>query len=152
MNEETRDKVDNHGVLGITVRSVDSAVSEAYGVPEGVLVRDVTEGGAADEAGIEAKSIITKFAGKVVTTKEQLIDFLSYYEPGEDVELTLEVPDGKGYKEETVTVTLGENTNTQSTDSKDNGDGQGSSQDDNLLEDWENNEGGSGLQYGEGWN
>ena len=152
MNEETRDKVDNHGVLGITVKSVDSEVSEAYGVPEGVLVRDVTEGGAADEAGIEAKSIITKFAGKVVTTKEQLVDFLSYYEPGEDVELTIEVPDGKGYKEETVTVTLGENTNTQSTDSKDNGDGQGNSQDDNLLEDWENNEGGSGLQYGEGWN
>ena len=152
MNEETRDKVDNHGVLGITAQSVDSAVSEAYGVPEGVLVRDVTEGGVADEAGIEAKSIITKFAGKVVTTKEQLVDFLSYYEPGEDVELTIEVPDGKGYKEETVTVTLGENTNTQSTDSKDNGDGQGSSQDDNLLEDWENNEGGSGLQYGEGWN
>ena len=152
MNEETRDKVDNHGVLGITVRSVDSEVSEAYGVPEGVLVRDVTEGGAADKAGIEAKSIITKFAGKVVTTKEQLVDFLSYYEPGEDVELTIEVPDGKGYKEDTVTVTLGENTNTQSTDSKDNGDSQGSSQDDNLLEDWENNEGGSGLQYGEGWN
>lgn len=152
MNEEIRDKVDNHGVLGITVQSVDSEVSEAYGVPEGVLVRDVTEGGAADEAGIEAKSIITKFAGKVVTTKEQLVDFLSYYEPGEDVELTIEVPDGKGYKEETVTVTLGENTNTQSTDSKDTGDGQGSSQDDNLLEDWENSEGGSGLQYGEGWN
>lgn len=152
MNEETRDKVDNHGVLGITVQSVDSEVSEAYGVPEGVLVRDVTEGGAADEAGIEAKSIITKFAGKVVTTKEQLIDFLSYYEPGEEVELTIEVPDGKGYKEETVTVTLGENTNTQNTDSKDTGDGQGSSQDDNLLEDWENSEGGSGLQYGEGWN
>ena len=152
MNEETRDKVDNHGVLGITVKSVDSEVSEAYGVPEGVLVRDVTEGGAADKAGIEAKTIITKFAGKVVTTKEQLVDFLSYYEPGEDVELTIEVPDGKGYKEDTVTVTLGENTNTQSTDSKDNGDGQGSSQDDNLLEDWENNEGGSGLQYGEGWN
>lgn len=152
MNEETRDKVDNHGVLGITVQSVDSEVSEAYGVPEGVLVRDVTEGGAADKAGIEAKTIITKFAGKVVTTKEQLVDFLSYYEPGEDVELTIEVPDGKGYKEETVTVTLGENTNTQSTGSEDNGDGQGSSQDDNLLEDWENNEGGSGLQYGEGWN
>lgn len=152
MNEETRDKVDNHGVLGITVLSVDSEVSEAYGVPEGVLVRDVTEGGAADKAGIEAKTIITKFAGKVVTTKEQLVDFLSYYEPGEDVELTIEVPDGKGYKEETVTVTLGENTNTQSTGSEDNGDGQGSSQDDNLLEDWENNEGGSGLQYGEGWN
>ena len=152
MNEETRDKVDNHGVLGITVQSVDSEVSEAYGVPEGVLVRDVTEGGAADQAGIEAKSIITKFAGKTVTTKEQLIDFISYYEPGEDVELTIEVPDGKGYKEETVTVTLGENTNTQSADSKGSGDGKDGSQEDNLLEDWANNEGGAGLQYGEGWN
>ena len=153
MNEETRDKVDNHGVLGITVKSVDSAVSEAYGVPEGVLVRDVTEGGAADEAGIEAKSIITKFAGKVVTTKEQLIDFLSYYEPGEDVELTIEVPDGKEYKEETVTVTLGKSEDTQNADSKDSQNQDGATDEDgNLLEDWQNNEGGAGLQYGEGWN
>ena len=88
-----------------------------------------------------------------VTTKEQLVDFLSYYEPGEDVELTVEVPDGKGYKEETVTVTLGENTDTQNTDSKDNGDGQGTMDESgNLVEDWQNNEGGAGLQYGEGWN
>ena len=150
MNEETRDKVDNHGVLGITVQTVDSEVSEAYGVPEGVLVRDVTEGGAADEAGIEAKTIITKFAGKVVTTKEQLVDFLSYYEPGEDVELTIEVPDGKGYKEETVTVTLGENTDTQ--DSQDNNGQDTMDESGNLVEDWQNNEGGAGLQYGEGWN
>ena len=153
MNEETRDKVDNHGVLGITAQSVDSAVSEAYGVPEGVLVRDVTEGGAADEAGIEAKSIITKFAGKVVTTKEQLVDFLSYYEPGEDVELTIEVPDGKEYKEETVTVTLGKSEDTQNADSKDSQNQDGATDEDgNLLEDWQNNEGGAGLQYGEGWN
>ena len=153
MNEETRDKVDNHGVLGITVQTVDSDVSEAYGVPEGVLVREVTEGGAADDAGIEAKSIITKFAGKTVTTKEQLVDFLSYYEPGEDVELTIEVPDGKGYKEETVTVALGESQDTQNADSNNSQDGnQDGSQDDNLLEDWQNNEGGAGLQYGEGWN
>ena len=150
MNEETRDKVEDHGVLGITVQTVADEVSEAYGVPEGVLVRDVTEGGAADEAGIEAKSIITKFAGKTVTTKEQLVDFLSYYEPGEDVELTIEVPDGKGYKEETVTVTLGKSEDTQQADAQNqesSADGSG-----NLLEDWENNEGGAGLQYGEGWN
>ena len=152
MNEETRDKVDNHGVLGITVQSVDSAVSEAYGVPEGVLVRDVTEGGAADEAGIEAKSIITKFAGKVVTTKEQLVDFLSYYEPGEDVELTIEVPDGKRLQRRDSNCNSWREHKYTEYGSKDNGDGQGSSQDDNLLEDWENNEGGSGLQYGEGWN
>ena len=153
MNEETRDKVEDHGVLGITVQTVDSAVTEAYGVPEGVLVREVTEGGAADDAGIEARSIITKFAGKTVTTKEQLVDFLSYYEPGEDVELTIEVPDGKEYKEETVTVTLGKSEDTQNADSKDSQNQDGATDDDgNLLEDWQNNEGGAGLQYGEGWN
>ena len=148
MNEETRDKVDNHGILGITVQTVSDEASEVYGIPEGVLVRDVTTGGAADDAGLEAKSIITKFAGKTVTTKEQLIDFLSYYEPGEDVELTVEVPDGRGYKEETVTVTLGENTTDEQT--SDSGD---SAQDEsgNLMQDWENNDNGTGLQYGEGW-
>lgn len=153
MNEETRDKVEDHGVLGITVQTVDSAVTEAYGVPEGVLVREVTEGGAADDAGIEARSIITEFAGKTVTTKEQLVDFLSYYEPGEDVELTIEVPDGKEYKEETVTVTLGKSEDTQNADSKDSQNQDGATDEDgNLLEDWQNNEGGAGLQYGEGWN
>ncbi len=153
MNEEPRDKVEDHGVLGITVQTVDSAVTEAYGVPEGVLVREVTEGGAADDAGIEARSIITKFAGKTVTTKEQLVDFLSYYEPGEDVELTIEVPDGKEYKEETVTVTLGKSEDTQNADSKDSQNQDGATDEDgNLLEDWQNNEGGAGLQYGEGWN
>ena len=153
MNEETRDKVEDHGVLGITVQTVDSAVTEAYGVPEGVLVREVTEGGAADDAGIEARSIITKFAGKTVTTKEQLVDFLSYYEPGEDVELTIEVPDGKEYKEETVTGTLGKSEDTQNADSKDSQNQDGATDEDgNLLEDWQNNEGGAGLQYGEGWN
>ena len=153
MNEETRDKVEDHGVLGITVQTVDSAVTEAYGVPEGVLVREVTEGGAADDAGIEARSIITKFAGKTLTTKEQLVDFLSYYEPGEDVELTIEVPDGKEYKEETVTVTLGKSEDTQNADSKDSQNQDGATDEDgNLLEDWQNNEGGAGLQYGEGWN
>lgn len=153
MNEETRDKVEDHGVLGITVQTVDSTVTEAYGVPEGVLVREVTEGGAADDAGIEARSIITKFAGKTVTTKEQLVDFLSYYEPGEDVELTIEVPDGKEYKEETVTVTLGKSEDTQNADSKDSQNQDGATDEDgNLLEDWQNNEGGAGLQYGEGWN
>ena len=149
MNEETRDKVENHGVLGITVSTVSDEASEVYGIPEGVLVREVTEGGAADDAGIEAKTIITKFAGKTVTTKEQLVDFLSYYEPGEEVELTVEVPDGNGYKEDTITVTLGKSEDTQNTGDSDSQDGQES--DGNLLDDWRNEQGGAGLQYGEGW-
>ena len=149
MNEETRDRVEDHGVLGITVSTVSDEASEVYDIPEGVLVREVTEGGAADDAGIKAKTIITKFAGKTVTTKEQLVDFLSYYEPGEEVELTVEVPDGNGYKEDTVTVTLGKSEDTQNADDSDSQDGQDS--DGNLLDDWRNEQGGAGLQYGEGW-
>ncbi len=55
MNETPRDKVDNHGVLGITGMSVSEEASQYYGVPEGVLVSEVTEGGAADKAGIKAE-------------------------------------------------------------------------------------------------
>ena len=66
---------------------------------------------------------------------------------------TIEVPDGKEYKEETVTVTLGKSEDTQNADSKDSQNQDGATDEDgNLLEDWQNNEGGAGLQYGEGWN
>ena len=149
MNEETRDKVEDHGVLGVTVSTVSDEASEVYGVPEGVLVRDVTAGGAADEAGITAKTIITEFEGKTVTSMEQLVDMLSYYEPGEEVELTVEVPSDGGYKEDTVKVTLGKSEDTQKADS----DSQDESEEGrNLLDDWANQNGGAGLQYGEGWN
>ena len=149
MNEETRDKVEDHGVLGVTVSTVSDEASEVYGVPEGVLVRDVTAGGAADEAGITAKTIITEFEGKTVTSMEQLVDMLSYYEPGEDVELTVEVPSDGGYKEDTVKVTLGKSEDTQKADSDSQ---DGSEEGRNLLDDWANQNGGAGLQYGEGWN
>ena len=149
MNEETRDKVEDHGVLGVTVSTVSDEASEVYGVPEGVLVRDVTAGGAADEAGITAKTIITEFEGKTVTSMEQLVDMLSYYEPGEEVELTVELPSDGGYKEDTVKVTLGKSEDTQKADS----DSQDESEEGrNLLDDWANQNGGAGLQYGEGWN
>ena len=80
---------------------------------------------------------------------EQLVDMLSYYEPGEEVELTVEVPSDGGYKEDTVKVTLGKSEDTQKADS----DSQDESEEGrNLLDDWANQNGGAGLQYGEGWN
>lgn len=151
MNETPRDKVDNHGVLGITGMSVSDEASQYYGVPEGVLVSEVTDGGAADKAGIKAKSIITEFDGKRVRSIDELVSRLEYYEPGEEVDVTIEVADGDSYKEKTVTVTLGENTNTDSEDAKDSSkddaqseDSQDNSEDqedqstDNLLQDFEN--------------
>ena len=121
MNETSRDKLDDseHGVLGIKGSSVSSEAVQMYGIPAGVFVKKVTEGGAADKAGLKANSVITEFNGKTVSSSNQLIEYLSYYEPDEEVELTVQVPHGTSYKEETVKVTLDENTDAGDSDDND---------------------------------
>ena len=121
MNETSRDKLDDseHGVLGIEGSSVSSEAVQMYGIPAGVFVKKVTEGGAADKAGLKANSVITEFNGKTVSSLDQLIEYLSYYEPDEEVELTVQVPHGTSYKEETVKVTLDENTDADDSDDND---------------------------------
>ena len=121
MNETSRDKLDDseHGVLGIKGSSVSSEAVQMYGIPAGVFVKEVTEGGAADKAGLKANSVITEFNGKTVSSIDQLIEYLSYYEPDEEVELTVQVPHGTSYKEETVKVTLDENTDADDSDDND---------------------------------
>lgn len=121
MNETSRDKLDDseHGVLGIEGSSVSSEAVQMYGIPAGVFVKKVTEGGAADKAGLKANSVITEFNGKTVSSNNQLIEYLSYYEPDEEVELTVQVPHGTSYKEETVKVTLDENTDADDSDDND---------------------------------
>ena len=121
MNETSRDKLDDseHGVLGIKGSSVSSEAVQMYGIPAGVFVKEVTEGGAADKAGLKANSVITEFNGKTVSSINQLIEYLSYYEPDEEVELTVQVPHGTSYKEETVKVTLDENTDADDNDDND---------------------------------
>lgn len=111
MNETPRDKVENHGVLGITGNSVSDEASSVYGIPEGVHVVEVTEGSAAEKAGIKQNNIITEFDGKRVRSIETLIEMLEYYEPGEEVEVTIQALANGGYEETKVTVTLDENTN-----------------------------------------
>ena len=121
MNETSRDKLDDseHGVLGIEGSSVSSEAVQMYGIPAGVFVKKVTEGGAADKAGLKANSVITEFNGKAVSSTDQLIEYLSYYEPDEEVELTVQVPHGTSYKEETVKETLDENTDADDSDDND---------------------------------
>lgn len=121
MNETSRDKLDDseHGVLGIEGSSVSSEAVQMYGIPAGVFVKKVTEGGAADKAGLKANSVITEFNGKTVSSIDQLMEYLSYYEPDEEVELTVQVPHGTSYKEETVKVTLDENTDAGDSDDND---------------------------------
>lgn len=132
MNETSRDKLDDadHGVLNIKGTSVSSEAVQMYGIPAGVFVSEVVEGGAADKAGLQANSVITKFNGKTVSTINQLIEYLSYYEPDEEVELTVQIPDGTSYKEETVTVMLDKSTDADEEDQKDSKESKHSRKDD----------------------
>lgn len=108
MNETTRTKVEesHKSSIGISGITVDAAVSQAYGIPAGVYVVDVTAGGAAEAAGITKGSVITAFDGKTVTGIENLQEILQYYAAGETVEMTLKVPDTGEYTDKTVSLML----------------------------------------------
>ena len=136
MNEEPREQLADgeHGVLGITGSTVSEEGIQMYGIPEGVYVAEVTEGGAAEEAGIVANSVITEFDGKSISSINQLLERLTYYAPGEEVEVTMLVRDGNEYKEETVTVTLMEDPNAEQKKAENE---ENSGEDENLVEDWE---------------
>ncbi len=103
---ETRSQVDEHGYLGITVVPVSEEAMQMYNMPAGAYVYEVGEGSGAEAAGIEKGDIITKFDGVDVTTSDELVKMLSYYEAGETVTVEAQVPDGGSYKTETFEVTL----------------------------------------------
>ena len=118
MNAKARDKVDNHGILGIKGSTVSSEAVQIYGIPQGVFVSQVTEGGPADDAGITKNMVITEFDGKTITSIDQLVELLQYYEPKEKVDVVVAVLDGNEYKEKTLTVKLGKD-DSSSKDSSD---------------------------------
>jgi serine protease Do len=55
-------------VLGVDAESLDGQLAEYFGVKEGVLVRSVTKGSAADKAGIKAGDVITRVDDAKVAT------------------------------------------------------------------------------------
>lgn len=109
MNMETRTKADEsqRASIGISGTGVSEEVQEIYGLPKGVFVAEVTEGGAAQAAGIEENSIITAFDGKSVEDIDELKELLTYYKEGETVDVTVMAPSEDGYEEKTCSVTLG---------------------------------------------
>lgn len=118
MNEEAREKLEDseHGVLGIMGSTVSQEAINMYGIPEGVFISEVNEGGAAEKAGMKKNWVITEFDGRTISGIEQLVELLSYYKPGEEIEVKVEVQSGDGYTEEVITVVLGENTNAKEDD------------------------------------
>lgn len=93
--------------LGIYGEDVTSQIAAAYNMPEGVFVKEVIKGSAADQYGLAAGDIITQFDGKKVKLMKTLQSRLAYYEGGEEVEIVLQRLLEGGYEEMTISVVLG---------------------------------------------
>ena len=115
MTRETRDQVpeNEQGYIGIQLQNIDSTMAKAYGMPEGIYVFKIVEGGAASHSDLRERDIITKFDGQTVKTGEELQKMLTYYRGGETVTLTVQSLEGGKYVERQVEVTLGLREETQ---------------------------------------
>ena len=110
MNQETKTKVAeaDQGAIGIKGMSVSTEYSQQLNMPEGVYVPEVTKGGGAEKAGMTRGCIITGINGTTVSSMDDLQEQLQYYAKGDEVELTIQVPQSNGeYQEQSVTVILG---------------------------------------------
>ena len=112
MNKETRSKVsdEERGYLGIKGYDVSEEGAQMYNMPTGVYVKEVMSGGGAEKAGLTKGSIITGFEGSSISSMSSLQEQLQYYKAGEEVTLTVQIPDKNGeYTEKDIKVTLGKN-------------------------------------------
>jgi len=92
------------GFIGVSIRDIDNKLMEDKGLQQstGVYVAGLTEGGAAESAGIKEGDIILKVGDVNVNTTPQLQEQIGRFRPGDKVSVTLE-RDGK---EKTVSVIL----------------------------------------------
>lgn len=103
--------------LGISGQTVDSSVASQFDMPSGVYVQQVVSGSPAQEAGISAGDVITKFDGANVSTMDSLKNKISNKKAGSKVKVTLKRQSQTGtYETKTVTVTLGKKSDASSSD------------------------------------
>jgi serine protease Do len=90
-------------LLGVELEGLNSQLAEFFGVKDGVLVRSVTRGSAAETAGLKAGDVITKIEGQVVSTPRNVTPLLR--KSGKNVNLTVM----RNHKEITLNVKLSQN-------------------------------------------
>ncbi|WP_166983347.1 S1C family serine protease [Paramicrobacterium fandaimingii] len=89
-----------HGLLGA---AVTNAASDPNASVAGALIKDITAGGAADEAGLRAGDVVTKYGDVSITSDSDLVAQVKASAAGSDVVITY-VRNGKTY---TADATLG---------------------------------------------
>ena len=105
MDESGRERIS--WVAGV---DVTSDVAEAYDMPAGVSVRQVTKGSAAEKAGIQVGDIVISFDGREVKSMEELSQRMQYYRAGDTVDVVIARASDGTYVEQTIQVTLGKRT------------------------------------------
>lgn len=75
--------------LGVTVKELDAATADTYGLPVGPIVQSVVADSCADKAGIAVKDIILAFNGRTVQTYTQLMSALNKCSAGDEVTLRI---------------------------------------------------------------
>lgn len=111
MNRETRTKVDPEeiGYMGISMQTITSDASEAFGFPKGVYIREVESGSAAEKAGILKGDILVKFDGQRIVTTSDLQDTIQYFRAGDTAKVTVKRAVGGGeFESIELEITLGE--------------------------------------------
>ena len=111
--DDVKEKVNNlinYGVvspsyLGVIVADINPDVAAAYGVPLGVLVREVETQYGAYAGGVRNNDVITMVGGKSVTSVNTLTQALMQHKPGE----TITVRVWRGGTELDFQVTLSQN-------------------------------------------
>ena len=126
--------------LGLSGTDITSAYSSYYGVPQGFLVKSVTEGSGSEKAGIQENDIIIGINGTVISSISELNEIKNKCQVGDTVQLTVY----RNKKMINVDVVLGEST---AESSETNDDTQNDQQNDyNNYNDYYNNYGnGNGL-------
>ncbi len=110
------------GLLGVSIQTLTADAAESLGANgvEGALVSEVTEGSAAEKAGIKAGDIITSVNGKTTRSAAALRATIGILRAGDSVEVGI-VRDGKPRK---ITAVIGEASDKQLA-KKSNRDGDG---------------------------
>lgn len=109
MIQETRTEVaeDEACYLGVSVVDINSSSAKMYNMPEGVYVYTIGENTPAANSDLREKDIMTAINGTAISSKEDLLQQLSYYKGGTTISITLQRLNDGQYEEKTIEVTVG---------------------------------------------
>ncbi|WP_113673310.1 S1C family serine protease [Vallitalea guaymasensis] len=92
--------------LGIRGIDVTEEMGDFYGLPIGILVKEVTEGSGAEKAGLRSQDIIFEFGGSKIFNFEDLQKEIEKYEVGDTVSVKVARKTNNGFEKVELNVKL----------------------------------------------